>query len=598
MALAAVARWECGDAGGAWATSAAPPFGALLRAAVPSDVEQLRVSMAPLPLTATQRLLPLTIEYVLLENARHFAEAAARRAAVANVGMGCSGGVIPTDSTLLVQAVDPSSGAGDEGMEGGAGVGDDLHDDRVAVDAAADAAGAAAAAALVALAARATAAEAAVVKLLCLDAADDQLEDDGVPPRDGADGGALVAMRAENKRETTKRVQALLSEVICHLPSAAKLQLLSTDALEHFASLVGRHVVRPACALLRDACGRADGRRASHIARALVRGVRDLLPPTVPTDGALYGDRVAGGSAGVGGESATDSGAQAINGGELPREAAMPEGSRGAVGGEAVATDAVCVELALDAARRTVQLLAEGNAAGKREAVGALTALWGVHATFREELVTAGLTRALVVLLVGESSSGSSATSEGKAGRAGAGGEETMAEARTAAATLLWAMSTEGDGAREELHRRGVPVALARQLAGIRPVLARVDAVGCLWSLAMIPGVAADVVAVGGAPPLVEVVPTPPLSMLSNPNPYISPNPSPNPGRLVECWCFVLARCWWRARTPCARQQPPSCKWRRTRTRRRGPYSGRAPPNRWWSCSPTAPRLPCASKRR
>lgn len=287
------------------------------------------------------------------------------------------------------------------------------------------------------------------------------------------------------------------------------LQLLSTDALDHFASLVGRHVVRPACALLRDACGRADGRRASHIARALVRGVRDLLPPTVTTDGALYGDLVTGASAGgVRRESGTGSGATAINGGALPREVTMPKGSREAVEGETVATDAVCVELALDAARRTVQLLAEGDAAGKREAVGALTALWGVHATFREELVTAGLTRALVDLLV-EPSSGTSATSEGKAGRSGGGGKETLAAARAEAATLLWAMSTESDGACEELHRRGVPVALARQLAGIRPVVARVDAVGCLWSLAMIPGVAADVVAVGGAPPLVEVSLTP-----------------------------------------------------------------------------------------
>ena len=36
----------------------------------------------------------------------------------------------------------------------------------------------------------------------------------------------------------------------------------------------------------------------------------------------------------------------------------------------------------------------------------------------------------------------------------------------------------------------------AAQLAGTTPVAARADAVGCLWSLAMIDGVAADVVAV------------------------------------------------------------------------------------------------------
>ena len=106
----------------------------------------------------------------------------------------------------------------EEGADGARGV----NDDRAAVHDASDRAAAAAVATLASLAARSTACEAAVVKLLCLGT-----DRAGDPP--SARGEAEVAWgvtHAEKEAEGTgsgaegerERVQALLSELICHLP--------------------------------------------------------------------------------------------------------------------------------------------------------------------------------------------------------------------------------------------------------------------------------------------------------------------------------------------------------------------------------------------
>jgi hypothetical protein len=53
-----------------------------------------------------------------------------------------------------------------------------------------------------------------------------------------------------------------LSEALSHYPAEVKQQVLTSEAAGAFSRLVGRHIVRPTCTLLCQACDAGDGKGA------------------------------------------------------------------------------------------------------------------------------------------------------------------------------------------------------------------------------------------------------------------------------------------------------------------------------------------------